>query len=97
MIDAIKDQIGDILKESAEELGAELGGQLDSLKEYVGERAQHLADCYGESGWREAVEAEVDNVRLMAGLAAVTGGEKTDAKLKGLLAGALRIAATVLV
>lgn len=90
----IKDQLLDLLKQAAKEAGEEI--DLDGLGDYALERAEHLANCYGEPGFSEAVEAEADNVRLMAGIAAVEAGRVADAKLQGMVAGALRIVAGII-
>lgn len=91
---SIKVQLLEMLEQAAKEAGEEIN--LEGLWDYAKERAEHLASCYGEPGFAEAVEAEADNVRMKAGIAAVAAGKVADAKLQGMVVGALRIVAGVL-
>lgn len=85
-----------LLKEAAGRLGRDLTGNLDEVRAYASERMLHLSTIINEPGYEEALLAERDAVAMKAGLAAVDAGDAADAELRGLIAGALGVAARAL-
>lgn len=93
----------DVLKAVATEfdgllkrLGHDLGDKADEVAQYAAERSDHLANIVGEAGYEQAVEAEIQNLALKAGIAATDAADKVDqAKMQALGTG-LRFAASFL-
>lgn len=77
-----------------------LSGVVDNVEHvarYAAERAAHLASIIGEPGYAEAVEIEVQNVALRAGISAVDSADAADAQIVGIITGALKMGAAALV
>ncbi len=93
----IQEEFRKLLGDAAAETGREFAVTKDELATYMHERALHLSTIVGEPGYDQAVRAERNNVALRAGIIASDAADAVDARLLGLLGGALRIGAAVLV
>lgn len=71
-------------------------GGVARVAEYAARRTAHMAPLVGEDGFLAALAAETDNVALRAGLAAVEEADAADARLRGMLEGAMRLGARLL-
>lgn len=69
----------------------------ESVARYAAARAAHLAKIIGEPGYDEAVKAEIQNVALEAGIAAVDSADAADVRVVSLIEGALKIGIAALV
>lgn len=87
---------GDTLAQAIKAVGKDLGDDLDTLKLYAAQRAVHLSLIVGEPGYEEAVMIEAQNVALKAGILTVETADATDARVVGVIQGALRIGAVAL-
>jgi hypothetical protein len=85
-----------ILKRAAEEAGRDLTADLNEVAQYASERATHLSTLVAAPDFWDAVVAERDNVALKAGIKAVNQGDQVDARLLGIVQGALAMAAQLL-
>ena len=97
VLNAIKEDFMVQLEAAGRRLGRSASKDFKRVGAYAGERAKHLAKCYGKPGFDEAVEAEKDNVLLFAGMSAAMVADETDAELKGLMTGMLSLEAKLLV
>ena len=88
-----KDQLKALLKATLKEVGVELQDQLDELVAYTTERVEHLNTLVGQEGFDAAVLVERDNVLLKAANLATTQADAWDAKIVGVVQGALYILA----
>lgn len=85
--------LGTLLEAAAKETGLELVKTAAEVTAYAAQRALHLASIVGESGYDEALTAEADSVALFAGIHAVKAADAADARLLGIIQGALMAAA----
>jgi len=85
-----------LVKGAAREAGLQLGGDMDVLRRYAATRMEHLATTYGEPGYDLALRAERDAVALAAGMTAVGTADAADARVRGVIEGALGIGARAL-
>jgi hypothetical protein len=87
----------DALKATANRLGKHLpDNMLAKLRAYAAQRMEHLAQIVGQPGFEQAVEAEAQNVGMMGSIQAVSAADAVDAELKGIIVGALTVAARAL-
>lgn len=86
----------DLLKRNAAEVGLELKGDLQAIADYAAARAQHLSESVGEPGFDEALVAERDNVILFSASTAIDRADAVDARILGLVEGALAMGARAL-
>lgn len=86
----------ELLRQNAVETGRELASDLDEIRVYTASRMAHLAAIAGEPGFREALVAERDNVALKAAGRAINRADAVDARLVGMVEGALGIASRAL-
>jgi len=93
---SLQNDFKELLEDALEETGVEVEKNLDEVSEYAAARAQHLSTIVGEPGFMQAVRAERDNVAIEAGLATVDTAEAVDARIRGVLQGALSIGAKFL-
>lgn len=92
----IKDEIRTLLQGVVNETGRNLAGSAEDVAQYAAERAQHLARIYDQPGFDLALKAERDNVAMFAGIALVDQADAIDARILGIIEGALSIAKRVL-
>lgn len=85
------------LQTEFEELLAGTINNAASVAAYAAQRAAHLATIFGEPGFDEAVKAEIQNVALEAGIAAVDSADAADARIVGIITGALKVGVAALV
>jgi len=90
------DQLIERVTEAGARLGVEFEADAQEVRDYVKERAFHLARCVGEPGFEEAALAERDNVMLKLAMSAVAAGDAADAELRGILDGGLSVIAGLL-
>ena len=74
----------------------QISSSIDDASGYGAARAAHLANAVGQPGFDEAVRAERDNVALRIGILGVNNTEEVEARLAGVLHGALRLGAALL-
>lgn len=89
----MESEIEGLLRDAVAETGAHLQKTAAEVAEYAADRARHLSTLFGQPGFQEAVRAERDNVALYAGIRSLEEGEATDARLSGILQGALAMLA----
>lgn len=85
LIDSALSETGASLKESSQEVAA-----------YAASRAAFLSTIVGQPGFEQAVIAERDNVALFAGVVAVGQAVAVQAKIVGIIQGALFMGAQAL-
>lgn len=85
-----------ILVDGARELGVSLGGSLADVRRFASERMLHLANIVDEPGYLEALRAERDKVALELALNVTDEADAADARLVGIISGALAIGARAL-
>jgi len=95
--ESVGDQLVALLKEQAAEAGTTLSHDLKTVAAYASERVRHLTSIAAEPGFRLAVIAERDSIALMAAGRAIDQADATDARLIGIIDGALTIAVGALV
>jgi len=86
-----------LLRAALKESGKELKDGGLELKLVVSQELARLALAVGEPGYGRAVTAAQDNVALAAGLMAVSVADSSDARLLGIIQGALFMGAKALV
>lgn len=86
----------ELLRQNAIEAGRELTSDLTEVKDYAAARMQHLSTIVGEPGFREALIAERDNVALKAAGRAINRADAFDARILGVVEGALAIGSRAL-
>lgn len=96
-LDTIKNDFAAMLIEQLKSAGSSLKDDLEAVRAYAAERMAHLAKCVGEPGYLEAVKAEAQNVAMEAAARAIDQADATDARLLGIIQGALAIASKALV
>lgn len=85
--------LADMLVAQAHQAGSDLRIDLESVRAYAAERMAHLATCVGQPGYFEAVEAEAHSVALEAAGRAIDQADASDARLVGIIQGALTVGA----
>lgn len=83
------DDFEDLIRDAVRETRADLAIDSDELVRYTAERAAHLSTLVGQPGFQRAVVAERNAVALKAGLDATLRAEAADARLVGVIQGAL--------
>lgn len=73
-----------------------VAGQTEELATLAAQRTAHLAPLVGEPGFTATLQAEADAMAMKAGIAAVTEGRAADARVRGLIEGAMRLGARAL-
>ncbi len=96
MRDQIAEEFIALLKQHAQEIGQELKGDLEAVKQYAAERISHLSTIVGQAGFIEALKAERDSIALRAASAAVGRADAIDARVLSFIQGALAIGARAL-
>ena len=86
------DSIRSALDAALRETGAQLQRSTADVAAYTASRAAHLAAIAGQPGVDEAVIAERDAVWLYAAGRAVASADAADARVIGLIHGALAVA-----
>ena len=92
----VKHELEALLTDAIAETGASLQQGAAELAAYAAERAAHLATLVDDPGFQEAVRAERDAVALKAGITAVQQADAADARIVGVIQGALALAANLL-
>lgn len=72
------------------------GRGVEKVAEYAAERTAHLATMIQDPGFSNLVAAEADSVALKAATELVAQADATDARLNGMLEGAMRLGARLL-
>lgn len=93
MAKAIGDDLMELLRTEAAEIGQGLKEDLTEVSEYAASRTQHLSAAISEPGFPEALRAERDNVALMAAMEGVDRADDLDQRLLSVTNGALAIGA----
>lgn len=88
------DELVSLIKDAAGEMGKEVN--LDALKLVAKDNARLLAKAIREPGYRRALRSATNSVAMAAGIDIVETADVADAKLVGIIEGALGIAARVL-
>lgn len=92
-VDQLKSQLATLLVDQATSAGKELKADLEAVRVYAAARLAHLATCVGQPGYQEAVVAEANNIAMEAAIAAIDQADATDARLVGIVQGALAVGA----
>lgn len=92
-LNTIGEDLKNLIVGEAEDLGLELVRSGQEVAEYAAVRADHLATVIGEPGFRKAAIAERDSLLLYSLGKAVDKGDSVDARLQGLVQGALAMGA----
>lgn len=92
-----RDEFKNMLQDALDETGADLEQTSDEIADYMAERSLHLSTITGEPGFGRAVHREALNVAMRAGLETSADAQAIDQRLFGMIAGALRIVALMLV
>lgn len=82
-----------LFEDAIAETGVSLQVGAAELAAYAAERSAHLATLVGDPGFMLAVRAERDAVSLRAGITAVQQADAADARIVGVIQGALSFAA----
>lgn len=82
-----------LFQDAIEETGVSLQVGAAELAAYAAERSAHLATLVSDPGFQLAVRAERDAVALRAGITAVQQADAADARIVGVIQGALSFAA----
>lgn len=93
---SIAQEFVDLLKTNAVEAGKNLADDLNAVREYAAARMAHLSTIAAEPGFRQALIAERDSLALMAAGRAIDEGDAFDARLIGIVEGALAIGSKAL-
>jgi len=97
--DTLKDlgkMLGDLLEDTAKEMGRDLKGDLDSVRAFSAQRMAHLAGAIAEPGFQEALKAEKDAIILRAAGQAVKNADAVDQRLHSIVETALLIGSRAL-
>lgn len=88
------DELVDLVKSSAQELGKEV--DIEAVRKAAQEQARLLAKAIGEPGYRRALKSARNIVAMAGGIDIVEAADAADAKLSGVIEGALGITARIL-
>lgn len=83
------DEFIEMLKDELKQTGRSLEVSVQELRQYVAERAAHLAQGIGQPGYQDMVRIERDNVVLAAGLKSVEEADAADQRIIGIIQAAL--------
>ena len=97
MANPIADEFLALLKKALTDTGADLADTPDAIVAFMAERAAHLSAIVNEPGFSQAVVAERNRVALRAGLEVSDDAAPLNGRLMELIAGALRVAAVLLI
>jgi hypothetical protein len=86
-------QLGDLLSRMVKEQGVDMKRSGQEVAAYTAERATVLARSVGQPGYEQALEDEATNVALFAGIELLHQARAADARVVGVIQGALVIAA----
>lgn len=92
----MKQELKNVLDAAIKETGVAVKADSAELAAYAAQRAAILATLIGQPGYELAVIAERDNVVLKAGIAAVGQADAAQARLIGVIQGALGISAQII-
>ncbi len=90
---SIQQDLATLFRDVADETGVILRVGADELAAYAAERSANLATLVGSVNFERAVRIERDSVALKAGIIAVQNADQADARLVGVIQGALSFAA----
>ena len=96
MSQTFTDKLRDAIAASLRETGGSLKTSSAEVAAYAATRAAHLATISNEPGFDEALIAERDNVLAFAGVSAVRNADAVDARIIGLIHGALAVGVAAL-
>ena len=85
-----------LLQQAAQEQGRQFQQSTATLAAFAAERSADLALITGEAGFGEAVESAARSVLLQMGIEAIESADAADARVVGLIHGALTFAARAL-
>lgn len=86
----------DLLRQEAVAEGKSLAEDLQAVAAYAAEQMTKLTAAVGEAGYRDALIAVRDDVLLVAAGRAVDAADAFDARLQGIVQGALHMAVAAL-
>lgn len=89
-------ELGDFLKEQANELGVELAEDYNEAVVFAAERTAHLSTITAEPGFDEAVQAERDSVVLRLTSLAIERADDVDQRFLSVVGRVLSITARAL-
>lgn len=89
-------QLIDLLKQEGEDVGADLKTDATDLQAYIATRLANLAVAVGQPGYSDALTAERDAVALKVAGRAIDEADATDARILGVITGAMHIAVVAL-
>lgn len=85
-----------LLTSELKELGAEAGTSLEETAAYAAARAEALAELQDQAGFSRALKAATNATMLYGAIKTVEIGDAADAKIRGMLTGALGMGAGML-
>jgi len=88
------DEVLNLLTEAAKELGKEI--DVDNIQEAIKDQSRLLAKAIREPGYRRALKSARNIVALAGGIDIVDAADAADAKLLGVIEGALGMTAKIL-
>ena len=92
----VTDHLQALFQDAIEETGVGLQIGVAELATYAAERSAHLATLVSDPDFQLAVRAERDAVALKAGITAVQQADVADARIVGVIQGALSFAANLI-
>ncbi len=92
---SIGKDLADLVQQAGKDAGLDLRTSAADVAAYAEKRVAHLRLAVGEPGFDRALKAEADNVLMYALEKSIDSADANDARLWGLIAGALSIAATL--
>ena len=88
------DEVLNLLEEAANELGKEI--DVDAVAQAIKDQGRLLAKAIKEPGYRRALKSARNIVALAGGIDIVEAADAADARLLGIIEGALGITARIL-
>jgi len=88
------DEVLDLLTEAARELGKEI--DVDNVQQAIKDQSRLLAKAIREPGYRRALKSARNIVAIAGGIDIVDAADAADAKLLGVIEGALGMTAKIL-
>jgi len=88
------DEVLNLLEEAARELGKEI--DVDNVQQAIKDQSRLLAKAIREPGYRRALKSARNIVAIAGGIDIVDAADAADAKLLGVIEGALGMTAKIL-
>lgn len=93
MKDNIRQTFGDLLVDALRDTGRDVSTVTKEVRDYAVEQMEQLAEAVGQPGFGLAVTAAADNVAMRLGISTVEVADRADARIWGIIAGAIGIGA----